>query len=68
MYKEKFAKNLKLLMGEMGVCDFARKVGIPQQTLSGYLLAQSKISIENLVKIADYFNESIDILIGRREY
>ena len=55
-------------MGEMGVSELARKVGIPQQTLSGYLLAQSKISIDNLVKIADYFNEDIDLLIGRKEY
>jgi len=68
VYKEKFAKNLKELIEADGVTKFARKVRIPQQTLSNYLLCQSEIGLENLVKIADYFSESIDVLIGRKEY
>ena len=61
-----FAKNLKDLIGEMSVCEFAKKVGIPQQTLSRYLLCQREISLEYLCKIADYFNEDIDFLLGRK--
>ena len=61
-----FSKNLKDLIGEMSVCEFAKKVGIPQQTLSRYLLCQREISLEYLCKIADYFNEDIDFLIGRK--
>ena len=65
---EIFAKNLKELIGEMSVNSFAKKVGIPQQTLSRYLLCQREISLENLCKIADYFGEDIDVLLGRKKY
>ena len=61
-----FAQNLKLLIGEMSVSEFARKVDIPQQTISRYLLCQREISLTNLCKIADYFDEDIDFLIGRK--
>lgn len=61
-----FAQNLKLLIGDMSVSEFARKVDIPQQTISRYLLCQREISLTNLCKIADYFNEDIDFLIGRK--
>ena len=62
-----FAQNLKLLIGDMSVSEFARKVDIPQQTISRYLLCQREISLTNLCKIADYFDEEIDYLIGRKE-
>ena len=63
-----FAENLKNLIGETSVCEFAKKVNIPQQTISRYLLCQREISLTNLCKIADYFNEDIDVLIGRKEF
>ena len=63
-----FAQNLKLLIGDMSISEFARKVDIPQQTISRYLLCQREISLTNLCKIADYFEEDIDYLIGRKEY
>ena len=62
-----FAKNLKDLIGDMSVSEFARKVDIPQQTISRYLLCQREISLTNLCKIADYFGEEIDVLIGRKD-
>lgn len=62
-----FAQNLKLLIGEMSVSEFARKVDIPQQTISRYLLCQREISLTNLCKIADYFGEDIDYLLGRKD-
>ena len=62
-----FAQNLKLLIGDMSVSEFARKVDIPQQTISRYLLCQREISLSNLCKIADYFGEDIDYLIGRKD-
>lgn len=67
-YKETFAKNLKMLIGDMSVNQFAKKIGIPQQTISRYLLCQREITLENLCKIADYFDEDIDVLLGRKEY
>lgn len=62
-----FAQNLKLLIGEMSVSEFARKVDIPQQTISRYLLCQREITLTNLCKIAEYFGEDIDFLIGRKD-
>lgn len=64
---EAFAKNLKILMGDMSVSDLAKKVGIPQQTISRYLLCQREITLTNLCKIADFFDEDIDYLIGRKQ-
>jgi transcriptional regulator with XRE-family HTH domain len=61
-----FAQNLKLLIGDMSISEFSRKVDIPQQTISRYLLCQREISLTNLCKIADYFDEDIDFLIGRK--
>ena len=62
-----FARNLRFLIGEMSISEFAKKVDIPQQTISRYLLCQREITLTNLCKIADYFDEDIDYLIGRKE-
>lgn len=67
-YKKVFANNLKELMGDMSVSELARKTGINQQTISRYLLCQREITLTYLCKIADYFGESIDVLIGRKDY
>lgn len=63
-----FANNLKNLIGTMSISEFAKKVDIPPQTISRYLLCQREISLTNLCKIADFFNENIDFLLGRKEY
>ena len=63
-----FSKNPKELIGDMSVSEFAKKVGIPQQTISRYLLCQREVTLTNLCKIADFFGEEIDFLIGRRDY
>ena len=65
-YMQNFANNLKNLIGGQSISEFAKKVGIPQQTISRYILCQREISLENLCKIADYFNEDIDFLLGRK--
>ncbi len=67
-YMELFAENLRLLIGDMSVNEFAGRVGIPQQTLSRYLHCQRQITLEYLCKIADYFGEEIDVLIGRKQF
>ena len=63
-----FAQNWKNLIGTMSISEFAKKVDIPQQTISRYLLCQREITLTNLCKIADFFNEDIDVLLGRKEY
>ena len=67
-YRDIFAENLKTLLGETSANDFSKKVGIPQQTISRYLLAQRTVTVDNLCKIADYFDVSTDYLLGRKEY
>lgn len=63
-----FAQNLKNLIGKMSVSEFAKRIDIPQQNISRCLLCQREISLTNLCKIADYFNDDINILLGRKEY
>ena len=67
-YMKCLSENLKELMGEMTVSELAKKVEIPQPTLSRYLLCKRQITLDNLVVLADYFNVDIDILIGRKDY
>ena len=68
MYVEKFAERLKELINEESISSVAKKIGITQQTLSRYILCQREIGIENLCKIANYFNEDLDYLTGRKDY
>lgn len=68
MYQQKFAERLRELIGDQSVSSVAAKIGIKQQTLSRYLLCQREIGLENLCKIADYFGEDLDFLVGRREF
>ena len=67
MYVEKFSERLKELIGDNSVSSIANKIGIPQQTLSRYLHNQREIGLENLCKIADFFNEDLDYLTGRKD-
>ena len=62
-----FAENLRYLMGEMSILEFSNKIGIPQPTISRYLNCQREVTVENLCKIADYFHESTDFLLGREK-
>jgi len=68
MYRERLAENLKVLIGNRSVNQVAKEMGMHQKTLYRYVIAEQEVGLENLVKIADYFNESIDVLIGRKEY
>lgn len=68
MYVEKFAQQLKELIGDRSITAVAKEIGIAQATLSRYLLCQREIGIENLCKIADYFHEDLDILTGRKDF
>ena len=43
--RKNLAVNLKNLIGNMTISEFAKKVDIPQQTISRYLLFQREISL-----------------------
>lgn len=62
------AQNLREMMGKMTISELSRQVDIPQPTLSRYLSCKRVITLENLIKLANFFNEDIDILLGRKDY
>lgn len=68
MYVQKFAERLKELLQGESVNSLSKKIGIPQQTLSRYILCQREIGLENLCKIAIYFDVDLDYLVGRKDY
>lgn len=67
--QQKFAANLKLLIQNDGrtVSSIALAIGIPQQTLQRYLHCERMVSVPNLVKIAKFFDESIDYLLDLKD-
>ena len=69
-YAQAFAQNLSTLLkvNNMKQGELAKALNIPQQTISRYVTGKREITLEYLCKIADYFGEDIDVLIGRREY
>lgn len=50
---------------ELTLTKLANEVGIEKATLSRYLHAVMTPSVENLVKLADYFQCTTDYLLGR---
>ena len=69
-YAQAFAQNLNSLMKENNMTqgELSRELNIPQQTISRYVTGKREVTLEYLCKIADYFGEDIDVLIGRREF
>lgn len=61
-----FGKNLKKLMEEHNVSYriLEEDTGIPRSSLHDYATARVAISLPTAKKLADYFNESLDWMIG----
>lgn len=47
--------------------DVSKATGIDQKTLSNYETGKTRPDSEALIKLADFFNVSIDYLVGRSE-
>ncbi|GMQ60246.1 helix-turn-helix transcriptional regulator [Vallitalea sediminicola] len=47
--------------------DIASIIGIDQSTYSDYENGKINIPIETFIKLADYYNTSIDFLVGRTD-
>jgi len=60
-------KNLKLLRNEMGISQqqLADRIMVSQQSVNKYENHGVEPDINTLIKIADFFNVSIDFLVGR---
>ena len=48
--------------------DLAKATGIDQRTISNYETGKSRPDSEALIRFADFFNVSIDYLVGRVKY
>ncbi len=64
-----FAERLRELMKEQGLNQvrLAQKIGVKQNTISAWLLKKKEPCIFSLWQVADYFEVSVDYLIGREE-
>lgn len=63
----KFSDMLDSLMFEraLNAAHLAKEVGIAATTIRNYLCARFTPTVENLVKLADYFQCTTDFLLGR---
>ena len=60
-------ERIKYLMEAEDISQYAlaKKLGISQSTICNWLNEKKEPSIESLWKLADYFGESVDYIIGR---
>lgn len=69
-YNSVFATRLRRLFDErpnITQAQLSKTIGVTRQTISQYLNGISEPSYAALVKIADYFDVSLDYLLGRSE-
>lgn len=67
MIKIIVAERIKELMKVEGISQYAlaKKLGISQSTICNWLNGKKEPSIESLWKLADFFGESIDYIVGK---
>ena len=65
MFKENFKQLLTIY--NLNYVDFSNKSGIPRTTISGWMNAQRLPDYNALIKISDFFNITIDELVGREQ-
>lgn len=68
MYKEGFASKLKKARENTGFSqrEVTAETGIKQPTLASYEIGRTQPDIENLGILADFYNVSVDWLIGTK--
>lgn len=64
------AKNLKELRKQFGLTqkEIARKLGVVYQTYQAYEIGTNIPPIKNLIILADFYDVSLDYLVGRKDY
>ena len=69
MIKIIVAERIRELMKVEGISQYAlaKKLGISQSTICNWLNGKKEPSIESLWKLADFFGETIDYIVGREE-
>jgi len=66
--KEKFVLTLKELINAKSILAFSKIVGIPQRTISSWINKKTAPCIDHLIRLALYFDCSIDYLVGLKDY
>lgn len=63
------SERIKELMQESSLTQtaLAKKIGLKQNTISAWLLKKKEPSINSLWLLADFFQVSIDYLVGRED-
>lgn len=63
------AKTLKALLdkNKMTVKGLSKELSIPNSTLSSYLGKKATYQLDHIIKIADYFDVSMDFLLRGKE-
>lgn len=61
----RFSKRLKELRGGRSQAEIATILGLKQPTYASYEIGSREPSMQTLVKIADFYNVSLDTLFGR---
>ena len=61
--------RLKALRNEHGMsqAEFAKKIGVAQNTVSNWENGNRLIDTDTVTRIADYFSVSVDYLLGRTD-
>lgn len=64
-----FPERLKELMKEEGLnqVQLALNTNLKQNTISSWVLGKKEPSLYNLWTLADYFNVTIDYIVGRKD-
>ena len=62
-------KNLKKLRNEMGISQrqLGEQIGVSQQSINKYDNHEIEPDIQTLIQMADYFETSVDYLVGHTE-
>lgn len=62
-------RNLKMLRNQKGISQqkLADTIGVTQQTINRYENNDTEPDIDTLIKFAEYFETSVDFLIGYTE-
>lgn len=68
-YRKKFSDNLKILRNENKVSQrvIAEKLKISRAIVSYWENGQREPTLSSLIALADFFNCSIDYLVGRED-
>lgn len=65
-YMNNIIKTINQLKGDKSISEIAKECKIPQQSMSRYMLNKNEIKVNNLCALADYFDITLDELVGRK--